>query len=306
MAETMAETSGVKMAEDVRAEIVASVLEVVVNEGDQIGKGDIVVLLESMKMEIPVLAEVGGTVSKVSCVGGRCHSGRRPDRRDQLAAGSSHRRRERLEITMSTLGDLLAEHTMLPGNAVDHLHAVVGEWQLLADLSFADYLMWVRRDDGVLVCVAQCRPNTAPTVLQTDAVGSVVAADRLPLVAESFRVRSPPCRKLLWENKIRGNYPAQNVGASPVRYRDQVVAVLTQHQTELAAERSSGHLETAYRECADRSSAHDRRGQFPRRGRRRHVALHPAGRATASSGWMSTARSPTPAPTRCRPTTGWA
>ena len=62
----MAETSGVKMAEDVRAEIVASVLEVVVNEGDQIGKGDIVVLLESMKMEIPVLAEVDGTVSKVS------------------------------------------------------------------------------------------------------------------------------------------------------------------------------------------------------------------------------------------------
>ena len=54
------------MAEDVRAEIVAKVLEVVVNEGDQIGKGDIVVLLESMKMEIPVLAEVAGTVSKVS------------------------------------------------------------------------------------------------------------------------------------------------------------------------------------------------------------------------------------------------
>ena len=84
---------------------------------------------------------------------------------------------------MSTLGDLLAEHTVLPGNAVDHLHAVVGEWQLLADLSFADYLMWVRRDDGLLVCVAQCRPNTAPTVLLRDAVGTVVrgrshAADR--------------------------------------------------------------------------------------------------------------------------------
>lgn len=74
---------------------------------------------------------------------------------------------------MSTLGDLLAEHTVLPGNAVDHLHAVVGEWQLLADLSFADYLMWVRRDDGAVVCVAQCRPNTAPTVLLRDAVGTV-------------------------------------------------------------------------------------------------------------------------------------
>ncbi len=76
---------------------------------------------------------------------------------------------------------------MLPGSAVDHLHAVVGEWQLLADLSFADYLMWVRRDDGALVCVAQCRPNTAPTVLLTDAVGTVVGADgELPLVTSAF------------------------------------------------------------------------------------------------------------------------
>ena len=88
---------------------------------------------------------------------------------------------------MSTLGDLLAEHTVLPGNAVDHLHAVVGEWQLLADLSFADYLMWVRRDDGVLVCVAQCRPNTAPTVLLADAVGSLADAGQLPLVTAAFR-----------------------------------------------------------------------------------------------------------------------
>ena len=54
------------MAEDVRAEIVASVLEVVVSKGDKIGAGDILVLLESMKMEIPVLAEVGGTVTEVS------------------------------------------------------------------------------------------------------------------------------------------------------------------------------------------------------------------------------------------------
>jgi acetyl-CoA carboxylase biotin carboxyl carrier protein len=58
-------TNEVKMAEDVRAEIVASVLEVVVHEGDQIGEGDTVVLLESMKMEIPVLAEVAGTVTEV-------------------------------------------------------------------------------------------------------------------------------------------------------------------------------------------------------------------------------------------------
>src|SRR6185312_4839325 len=142
---------------------------------------------------------------------------------------------------MSTLGDLLAEHTMLPGNAVDHLHAVVGEWQLLADLSFADYLMWVRRDDGVLVCVAQCRPNTAPTVLQTDSVGSVVAADRLPLVATTFASGNPQ-RESDAGQKHSWQLPGPNVEASPVRYGGQVVAVLTRHQTELAVQRSAGHL----------------------------------------------------------------
>src|SRR5262245_9319433 len=87
---------------------------------------------------------------------------------------------------MSTLGDLLAEHTMLPGDAVDHLHAVVGEWQLLADLSFADYLMWVRRDDGVVVCVAQVRPNTSPTALLADAVGTTAEGQDMPVVSAAF------------------------------------------------------------------------------------------------------------------------
>src|ERR1700742_4866006 len=133
---------------------------------------------------------------------------------------------------MSTLGDLLAEHTMLPGDAVDHLHAVVGEWQLLADLSFADYLMWVRRDDGVLVCLAQCRPNTAPTVLQTDSVGSVVGAERLSLVAETF-ASGIPQRKTDASQQDEWHLPGPHVAAAPVRYADQVVAVLTQHQTSL-------------------------------------------------------------------------
>ena len=55
-----------RMAEDVRAEIVASVLEVVVSKGDRIGVGDTLVLLESMKMEIPVLAEIDGTITEVN------------------------------------------------------------------------------------------------------------------------------------------------------------------------------------------------------------------------------------------------
>jgi len=132
---------------------------------------------------------------------------------------------------MTTLGDLLAEHTILPGAAVDHLHTVVGEWQLLADLSFGDYLMWVRRDDGTAVCVAQCRPTTASTLLITDAVGTAVAEESL-------------------------------LGAVPVRYRDNVVALLTR-QTARDGRRTSSQLEKAYLDCAEHLVHMVSEGTFP-------------------------------------------
>ena len=207
---------------------------------------------------------------------------------------------------MSTLGDLLAEHTMLPGNAVDHLHAVVGEWQLLADLSFADYLMWVRRDDGVLVCVAQCRPNTAPTVLQTDAVGSVVGADRLPLVAEAFASGAARQRESDAGQQHSRQLPGPHVAASPVRYGEQVVAVLTQHQTALAAERNLRPPGDRLPGLRERSAAHAVGGHLSQCAETWRCRAPPRGWATASSASTSTASSPTPAPTRCRPTTAWA
>lgn len=53
------------MAEDVRAEMVSTVFQIVVAEGDTVALGDTLVVLESMKMEIPVLAETAGTVTKI-------------------------------------------------------------------------------------------------------------------------------------------------------------------------------------------------------------------------------------------------
>lgn len=47
------------------AEMVANILEVAVAVGDQVAVGDEVVLLESMKMEIPVIAGDAGTVTAV-------------------------------------------------------------------------------------------------------------------------------------------------------------------------------------------------------------------------------------------------
>jgi biotin carboxyl carrier protein len=50
---------------EVRAEMVANVWKVVATEGGQVEDGDTLVILESMKMEIPVLAEESGTLTKL-------------------------------------------------------------------------------------------------------------------------------------------------------------------------------------------------------------------------------------------------
>ena len=154
---------------------------------------------------------------------------------------------------MSTLADLLAEHTVLPGDAVDHLHAVVREWQLLADLSFGDYLMWVRRDDGRLVCVAQCRPTTAPTVLLGDVVGRAVAPDRLPSVAAAFDFGA-----ILADDSGAD----QDVEAVPVGHAGTVVAVLTRHTAPNTA-RASSRLESTYLDCARDLAQMLTEGTFP-------------------------------------------
>ena len=48
---------------EIRAEMVANVWKVVAAQGDHVDDGDTLVILESMKMEIPVLAEAAGTVT---------------------------------------------------------------------------------------------------------------------------------------------------------------------------------------------------------------------------------------------------
>jgi len=53
------------MSQQIASELVANVAQVHVEPGQKVQAGDEVVLLESMKMEIPVLLEAGGTVSSV-------------------------------------------------------------------------------------------------------------------------------------------------------------------------------------------------------------------------------------------------
>jgi acetyl-CoA carboxylase biotin carboxyl carrier protein len=55
-----------RMAEEIRAEMVANVWKVVASAGDSVSEGDTLVILESMKMEIPVVAESDGVVGQMA------------------------------------------------------------------------------------------------------------------------------------------------------------------------------------------------------------------------------------------------
>ena len=53
------------MADEIHAEMVANVWKVVAKAGDEVEEGDTLVILESMKMEMPIEAPEAGTVTEV-------------------------------------------------------------------------------------------------------------------------------------------------------------------------------------------------------------------------------------------------
>ncbi|HEX8936011.1 MAG TPA: histidine kinase N-terminal domain-containing protein, partial [Pseudonocardiaceae bacterium] len=146
---------------------------------------------------------------------------------------------------MSTLSELLARNTRLPGAAVGHLQRIVAEWQLLADLAFADLLMWVplhvTAPPADFLCVAHVRPTTGPTVHPEDVVGT--------------RATDPECRwlrqALVDGGILREEQPCWLLGVPvrrevvPVRLGEQLIAVLGR-EANLAVPRVPSPLEIAY------------------------------------------------------------
>jgi acetyl-CoA carboxylase biotin carboxyl carrier protein len=59
---------------DIEAHITGNVWKIEVGVGDKVEEGDTVVILESMKMEIPVEAEDEGTVKEILCEEGQAVS----------------------------------------------------------------------------------------------------------------------------------------------------------------------------------------------------------------------------------------
>ena len=121
------------------------------------------------------------------------------------------------------MNDLARELTPLGEADIEWLHALVSDWQLLADLSFADLILWAPvRDDGGWLALAQMRPTTGPTSLQDDVVGTVAGPEdqRLLNIARDerriWRESDPD-----WTNGV----PVRTEGI-PVTRAGRVIAVI--------------------------------------------------------------------------------
>ena len=55
---------------EIKAPMAGKIIDIKVNFGDSVSEGDEVVVLEAMKMELPVVAEESGTVKEVNCTKG--------------------------------------------------------------------------------------------------------------------------------------------------------------------------------------------------------------------------------------------
>ena len=86
------------------------------------------------------------------------------------------------------MSELVREHTDLDGEDLAWLHLLVADWQIVADLSFADLVLWLpdRSGEGFRAG-AQMRPTTGPTAYVDDVVGTFLPAGRRPLLEEAFR-----------------------------------------------------------------------------------------------------------------------
>src|ERR1022692_4415410 len=91
---------------------------------------------------------------------------------------------------MPTLTDLARRHAEFTEAGLDWQHALVSDLQLLADLSFADLVLWAPlRGRPGWVALAQMRPTTGPTAFPDDVVGSVLPAWKRPFLEVARRER---------------------------------------------------------------------------------------------------------------------
>lgn len=157
---------------------------------------------------------------------------------------------------MSALSDLLAQHGITDEEDVEWLHLLVEDWQMIADLAFADLVLWVPSGNQFKV-VAHCRPNTGATVYPHDEIGTVANAEEHALLSRSLETK-----ETVQASATVG--PLSGAEVIPVMREGRVLAVLSSHSDEVRKPNYS-RMERNYRSAAVMLLSMIAEGLFPDR-----------------------------------------
>ncbi|MFT4234977.1 MAG: histidine kinase N-terminal domain-containing protein, partial [Microbacterium sp.] len=163
---------------------------------------------------------------------------------------------------MSTLSDLVSAQGRSSESEIEWLHRLAGDGQLLADLAFADIVVWVPSNDSSFIAVAHTRPGGAATLFYRDIVGDRVRPQWQAQVREAFSTATivdSSSPEWFEETPTR-------VRAVPIAVREEgglrVIGVLTRH-TNLGDVRTPSRQQITFNDCADDLFGMIATGDFP-------------------------------------------
>jgi len=160
---------------------------------------------------------------------------------------------------MATLSDRIYRISDLNKRQSEHLRRLCFSWQVLADLSFSDLLLYVRvMGQERFEISAQLRPFTSQTLYPEDMVGLRVTQPEQPIVERAFREGT------IWrqDDPVLVDGIPIRLDAVPVRFEGEVIAVVSKEGSP-GTSRRPGRLEQVYLQCAERVSQMICEGTFP-------------------------------------------
>lgn len=171
---------------------------------------------------------------------------------------------------MATLAEFIRQHTDLSKEDSTHLQQLIGEWGMLADLCFADMLLYLPKRSGDWVVAAQVRPATGQTIYRTDLVGTP-ASDEEALILQDASTSGEIREGELLKQE---SFDSVNLLAIPIRGSNGSIGVLSREWSTQVS-RQPGELERTYLGIFQRIAAMITQGSFPFPGRAADLSAAP-------------------------------
>ncbi|HWL77266.1 sensor histidine kinase [Microbacterium sp.] len=166
---------------------------------------------------------------------------------------------------MSTLSDLVYAQGLSSEADVEWLHRLAGDGQLLADLAFADIVIWAPTADDSFIAVAHTRPSSAATLFYRDIVGDRVRPQWRTQVRDAFTtVRIVDSASPDWFEETPTRVRAVPIVRDHAQQGEEprVIGVLTRH-TNLGETRTPSRQQITFNDCADDLFGMIATGDFP-------------------------------------------